>query len=355
MVGQRLEEIFTGRFGVLAFRRPRHRRALQGKVSGSNIAFALRYALESAVRLLFLRPRVVYIDVPKDRLSFIRTSPVLLTALVLRIRVIGDLAGADFQFLGSRSVIERYARWILRRLYRIRVLGPSVASTMHGHGLTNTVVVSNGIPEPPGAGERHAPDDVVRLLYVGKIAEAKGIFTLLEGVRHWNLARRVVLHVVGEWESEETRTKVMEIVQASELTDRIHFHGLLVNEAKWGAFRAAHILVHPTYWDGQPVTMLEALAFGLPIVATPVGAIPDTFRSGEEGYLMRENTAAELIAGVQEILRDTPTYESYSRRARRAYTERYTLDRFADNMDRLLQSALLGEDEIAETSNTPTA
>ena len=52
-------------------------------------------------------------------------------------------------------------------------------------------------------------------------------------------------------------------------------------------FRSADVLLHPTRWDGQPVTILEALAFGLPVVATSVGAIPDTIRSGVDGYLMR--------------------------------------------------------------------
>ena len=150
MVGQRLEEIFTDRFEVLAFRRPRHRKALQGKVSVSNIAFGLRYILRSAARLVALRPRVVYIDLPKDAVSFIRTSPVLLVAFALRIRVIGDLAGADFQFLDGRSAIERYGRWILRRVYVIRVLGPSVVATLHKRGLSNVTVVSNGIPDPSG-------------------------------------------------------------------------------------------------------------------------------------------------------------------------------------------------------------
>ena len=351
MVGQRLEEIFTDRFELLAFRRPRHRKALQGNVSVSNIAFGLRYILRSAARLVAVRPGVVYIDLPKDAVSFIRTSPVLLVAFALRIRVIGDLAGADFQFLDGRSVIERLGRWILRRVYVIRVLGPSVAATLRKRGLSNVTVVSNGIPDPPGAGERSAPSDVVHLLYVGKIAEAKGIFVLLEAVRSWSIPRPVMLHIVGEWESEAIRTRVMETVHATEITERVHFHGLLVGEAKWRAFREAHILVHPTYWDGQPVTMLEALAFGLPIVATPVGAIPDTLRSGDEGYLMRENTAAELIAGVEQILKDASTYKRYSLRARRAYTERYTLDLFGSNIDHLFRSALPGGDGTSATSD----
>ena len=69
-----------------------------------------------------------YVDIPKDSASFLRTSIVLLVALALRVRVVGDLAGADFPFLADGSRIARYAQSILRRLYRIRVLGGSIAT-----------------------------------------------------------------------------------------------------------------------------------------------------------------------------------------------------------------------------------
>jgi hypothetical protein len=104
--------------------------------------------------------------VAKDRPSFLWTSIVLLVALALRVRVVGDLAGADFPFLAGRSPVARYARGVLRRLHRIRVLGGSVAATLKARGLSNTIVVWNGVEEPPGARTgRTFPDGEARFLY----------------------------------------------------------------------------------------------------------------------------------------------------------------------------------------------
>jgi len=338
-----LAQCFAGRYSTLVFRRRGHTKAAQGRVTAGNLAFAVRFVLRSTLRLLAQRPRVLYVDVPKDAPSFVRTSPILLVALALRIRVVGDLAGADFQFLGTHSLPGRYGSWLLPRLARIRVLGEHVAATLERRGLGNAVVVPNGIAEPPGAPvdgrSAEAWSERRACLYVGKIAEAKGIFTLLDFVA---AARGrdedVHLHVVGEWESDDLRQRVLQVVDANGLQPHVEFHGLLVDAAKWAVFDAAHVLVHPTTWDGQPVTILEALAVGLPVVATQVGAIPDTVRSGVEGYLMADGSAEEVAAGVAAVTSDRETYAAYSRRARQSYLDRFTLARFESAMGDLLDA-----------------
>lgn len=340
MIGRQLEQCFTGRYSLLTFRRPRHARGDQGKVSGANLAFAIRFVAKSSLRLLRSRPRVLYVDIPKDGRSFLRNSGVLLTALLLRVRVVGDLAGEDFEFLRGRSLIGTYARGVLRRLHAIRVLGEHVAETLRAHGLENAVVVSNGIDEPPAANVERVLGPTPSFLYVGKLAEAKGVLTLLEFMR----ARKAAgepgrLHLVGEWESPAFESRVRELLAAGELADTVELHGLLVDEQKWAQFRSADLLLHPTHWDGQPVTILEALAFGLPVVATRVGAIPDTIRSGVDGYLMADGSAGELSTGVHTLTANPETYALFSLNARKSFLERFTAASFEAGMAALLEDA----------------
>ncbi len=343
IIGQQLEELFADTFSILKFRRATHRKQIQGRVSVGNVTFGMRYVAQSALYLARRRPAVVYVDLPKDKLSFLRTCGILLAARAFRIRVVGDLAGADFQFLDGHGVMQRVSRRLLSRLYAIRVLGASVAETLRRHGLTNAIVVANGISEPPGA-DKHAPGfDRLRFLYVGVVSQSKGVLTLLDFVRELagRGSRPFVLDVVGEWESEATKQRVLETLAGQGLEQHVCFHGLVVGAEKWELYRRAHVLVHPTYWDGQPVTILEALAFGVPVVATRVGAIPDTISSGVEGYLMGDNTAAEAIVGVEEITRDRATYDAYSARAREAYELRFSATVFGMRMAELLRSAVV--------------
>jgi glycosyltransferase involved in cell wall biosynthesis len=356
MVASVLERELGGRFSLLVFRRAGHDKRRQGRVNMRNVGFAVHYVGRSVWHIARTRPRVVYVDVPKDSASFLRVTPILMCCLLLRARVVGDLSGADFQFLRDRSLVAPFARALLRRLHAIRVLGPSVSATVTSYGLENAVPLSNGIPDPEGAHERALDPVETRLLYVGKIAESKGIFTLVDFMsQSADDDRRLALHVVGEFESDATRRRVMDLVGSLGISDRVVFHGLQVDEAKWSIFRSAHVLVHPSHWDGQPVTILEALAFGLPVVATRVGAIPDTLVDGREGYLMRDATTAELAAGVDRITSDRSTYSRFSRQARQAFEERYTASVFATRMADLLLSALDGAADVQLRSMTSTS
>ena len=346
VVGAQLERLFRDRYDVLAHRRARHHKARQGRRSLANLAFGVRYIVVCCAHLVVKRPRVMYIDVPKDKPSFARSSLVLLVALALRVRVVGDLAGADIAFLGERSPIAAYGRWVLRRLYCIRVLGSSISGALAVHGLHNTVEMSNGIADPPsadgpgGAGERTFPSSEARLLYVGKVAIAKGVLPLVAVVAEaWARGLDVTLDVVGEWESDATRERVCAAVVAAGVQDRVAFHGLLVGDRKWREYRRAHLLLHPTMWDGQPVTILEAFATGLPVVATRIGAIPDTVDHGVNGYISDTGATEDLLRGIRLLLRDAEAYASACSAARLAFEERYTEDVFARSMAALLEQA----------------
>jgi glycosyltransferase involved in cell wall biosynthesis len=338
MVGALLEQHFRDRCRVLAFRRPRHHRAAQGKVSRANVVFAIRFVATSAFAILRTRPRVLYVDLPKDAKSFMRNSLILLVALALRTRVVGDLAGGDFQFLSRPGWVAAYGRFLLRRVAVIRVLGTGVAETLQAHGLANARVLSNGIEEPPGAiVERRFPDEPA-FLYVGKLAEAKGVPTLVELMAR--LAAREEpgrLHLVGEWENAEFAARMTSTIEKAGVSDRITLHGLRVDDEKWHLFRSCDLLLHPTHWDGQPVTILEAFAFGLPVVATRIGAIPDTIDDGVDGRLMADTSVEELAGCVSAILAGPETYERYSRNARAAFVGRFSAERFVENMVDLLE------------------
>lgn len=342
MIAAELERLFTGRYRILSFQRPGHTKATQGRLSGGNLAFGLRYIARTCLELVLRRPTVLYLDIPKDRPSFVRSSVILAVASALRVRVVGDLAGGDFPFLDRGGIEGRLSRRLLSRLHAIRVLGDSIGERLRERGLSNAVAVSNGIARPAAASlpaERR--DQAIGLLYVGKVGESKGIFRLLAALAEGgDRPGRLPWHldVAGEWESEAVRAAALEVVAARGLADRVTFHGLAVDDAKWALFRRAHLLVHPTDWDGQPVTILEAFAFGLPVVSTRVGAIPDTVTDGIEGIVVTDTSPATLVAAIDRIA-EPSEYQRYSDAARAAFAARYETAVFERSMAALFDRA----------------
>jgi glycosyltransferase involved in cell wall biosynthesis len=338
MINALLERHLAGRFRLLPFRRPRHRRAAQGKVSRANVSFAVRFVATSVAALVRHRPRVLYVDLPKDGRSFVRNSAILVVAFLLRVRVVGDVAGADFQFLQAPGPIATYGRFLLRRVAVIRVLGADIARTLSDHGLDNAEVLSNGIDEPPGAKVDRSYPAEPSFLYVGKLADAKGVTTLVEYMSLRKARSQPgLLHLVGEWESPAYEEATWRRIEELGVQSSIVVHGLRVGDEKWELFRACDVLLHPTRWDGQPVTILEGLAFGLPVVATKIGAIPDTIDDGVSGRLMKGDSPQDLGEAVDEILADESTYLRYSSGARTAFMERFVAERFVENIAALLE------------------
>jgi len=336
-----LLEAFRDRFDTLEFTRVRHSKQSQGRFTAENLRFGLTYVAVTAARILHSRPKVLYLDIPKDFPSFLRTSGILLVARAMRVAVVGDLAGAAFPFLEKGGWKRNLGLWFLRPVHSIRVLSPSLVSRLHAAGLDNGVSVTNGITceAAEDVPERRLPP-VPQFLYVGKLTPAKGLWTILHFLEFCRSRHREIhVHLVGEWESRTLETEVMAWVRERNLESMLTVHGLLIGEQKWETFRRATVLLHPTLWDGQPVTILEALAFGLPVIATDVGAIADTVDHGKTGFIMKESSVEEVLRGTETILADPETYSRYAGEARKAYEERFRRETFVRRMEELFMKA----------------
>jgi glycosyltransferase involved in cell wall biosynthesis len=107
-------------------------------------------------------------------------------------------------------------------------------------------------------------------------------------------------------------------------------------------YAAFDALVLPSGNEGTPVSVIEALAAGTPVVATRVGGVPDVVRDGEDGFLVEPGASDELAARLAELARDPALRERFGAAGRARVLPRYAVDRLVDDIDRLYR-ALLAE------------
>jgi glycosyltransferase involved in cell wall biosynthesis len=210
---------------------------------------------------------------------------------------------------GDLAVFHRRLGTLRRRAFRavlhladrvLSVSAPSAHELEERFGAPRVDVLPNAAPPAVSLNER-APQEVDgNLLYVGGFANpVKGGEVLLEALplilRELPLAR-VVLAGPGE---PPQRVK--------ELGPRVAAVGWLDAEQKARAIREAQVFVLPSTSEGLPVALLEAMAYGKPIVASAVGGIPDVVTAGVEALLVpagRPDALAEAIltlAGDDEL------------------------------------------------------
>jgi glycosyltransferase involved in cell wall biosynthesis len=105
-------------------------------------------------------------------------------------------------------------------------------------------------------------------------------------------------------------------------------------------YAAFDALVLPSGNEGTPVSVIEALAAELPVVATRVGGVPDVVRDGEDGFLVEAGATDDLADRLAQLARDPALRARMGKRGRERVLPRYAVDRLVDDVDELYRSLL---------------
>lgn len=159
-----------------------------------------------------------------------------------------------------------------------------------------------------------------RLLFVGHIVDIKGVYELVEACsKHPNVTLRMVGHV-----EENVKVNLLQI--ASERSgDWLCFTGGLSREETIKEILAADALVAPSYIEGFPNVILEAMACETPIIASSVGAIPEMLDNGKCGVIITPRSVDEIINAINILLPDNYTKQRLTVNAVERVNREYTI------------------------------
>ena len=160
--------------------------------------------------------------------------------------------------------------------------------------------------------------------YIGRLAEEKGVWNFVRALPRIAAGRRDVHLLIGG--DGPLLPEIREFIRDSGLSDRVAFAGWIPYEDLPGRLNSLRLLVLPSYTEGLPNIMLEAMACGTPVLATPVGAVPDFIRDGETGFILASNTPEEIAASVLAVL-GRPELASVARAAGEYVREEITYER----------------------------
>lgn len=146
-----------------------------------------------------------------------------------------------------------------------------------------------------------AEGEPVRLLFVGWLEEKKGVFELIEACRQLSGSHKFVLNIVGEGNASAT---AHELIAENGLGLIVHFAGWLKGENLDRAFADADVLVLPSWAEGLPNAMIEAMAAKLAVIVSAVGNIPDVVVDGREVLLVQPRDIPALQSALARVIDD---------------------------------------------------
>ncbi len=211
----------------------------------------------------------------------------------------------------------------------VTAVSEPVGSSLAGFSGPSPVVVENGVSVSVGPEEAAAvrtelglsPSDSL-VVHVGNIRPGKGHDTLIEAVKHLPDDVTVVSIGAEKWKGDLDR--VRDEASAAGVSDRLRFLGRRPDALAFIA--AADIYVNPADHEGLPVTILEALALGRPVVATAVGGVPSVVRDRETGMLVQPQQPKQLAAAVRSLLDDPARAKQLAERGRLLVEKEYGLE-----------------------------
>jgi glycosyltransferase involved in cell wall biosynthesis len=250
----------------------------------------------------------------------------------------GDVPGHVREIETAHRLLTPLRRAALRRAVAVVANAPGLARLSESRDPVPVSVIPNGVDTAffhPGTRDRQ--EEETRILYVGRLHELKNIDRLLEAFALLRKdGRSASLDVVGDGPE---RARLASMADALGVAADVRWHGWCEKQELAALYRRATCLVNPSRYEGMPNTVLEAMASGLPVVASNVGGNNDLVTDGRNGFLFELADPPDLHRSLAKLLDDLPRARTMGTTGREMAVRNYSWTSVAERYVALLAAA----------------
>jgi len=314
----------------------------------------VRHAAMLIAAIVRFRPDVVYVHAASG-FSFSRDWALMAIARLMGRRVVCHYHGTRHTiFPSTETAFGRFAgRAMMAAAHRVIALSPGYRDTYaQVWGRSDLAWSPNLVDLAPYAGLPAtapwlAPGERA-VLFMGRLSAPKGIYDLFDAMapvlaNHPDV--RFVLAGVAETEAQEPLLRAE--VERRGLASRVTFLGSVEGREKALAYATSSVIAIPSWTEAFPLVIPEAMAGGVPMVVTAVGAIPDFLVDGEDGLLIPPRDPRALAAALDRLLSDESMRARMSARVRQRAEREFAVEVGAERVRQVLNELLAGRRQPA--------
>jgi len=264
-----------------------------------------------------------------ERGSFYRKSIYIIISKIFKKKTILHFHGAEFdEFYHSESnkIQKKYIRYILAQTNLIISLGEKWKEKIQNYTETKIVVLSNAVDVP---NENFYKIENNNIILLGRLEKRKGTFDLL------NIADNIIKNkpqvniiLAGDGDLEKVKYEINKKIYK----DNIKLLGWINKDEREELLKNTGIFVLPSYNEGMPMAILEAMSYGIPLVVSNVGDIPSVVNNKKNGYLINAGDKQDLERKILQLLNNNNLRQQISENN---YRKIYNSFNLKTNMDKL--------------------
>lgn len=290
--------------------RGRHGEGVAGKFALINVVYFVRQIIQYIWVSLRTRPHIVHLPI-NFSWAFWKEAGFILLARLMRMKVIAHLHEGVFDqyYLKSSSI----TRWMIFRVLKLSDIIVALSNHWRDFLLQNispdlhVEVVPNTVD--PMFATAISKATVVKseksVLFVGGLSHNKGVIDILKAVPTIiSCCDEAQFLFAGNPASKCVQEDIERLCEQGKFGESVKFLGVVTGQDKLELFQKSTIFVLPSYAENFPYALLEAMSVGLPVVTTPVGAIPELVEDGKNGFLITPGDHQALADSIIWLLQD---------------------------------------------------
>ncbi|MBX0313322.1 glycosyltransferase family 4 protein [Planococcus glaciei] len=261
-----------------------------------NSFFFLKALFAINTHLLFRNPQIVHLHM-SDKGSFIRKYIIFKVSKLLNKRVIVHMHGGNFDnfYLGLPKLLKVCANELLEKADKVITLGGNWEKILRSiEPKANIKVLKNSVPIPEFV-ERNQQEEF-NILFLAVINKEKGILDLIQASipvieKAVRQRKNVVFEIAGDGPA---LMQAKRMVADAGISSFYRFHGWVGFKEKKMLLERCDLFVLPSYFEALPMSVLEAISYGIPVVSTNVGSVDEAVRDGINGSLIEPGDISAL-------------------------------------------------------------
>ena len=282
--------------------------------------------------------------------SFTRKAIIIRLLKLLNVKFIIHIHGAKFNefYKNSNERKKLKIKKVLNEADKIIVLSNSWRDFFEKIVPKEKIIVLYNAVKLPKISLSEKNNHTCNILFLGRLGERKGVYDIIKVAKQLNANKKnVKIILAGDGQIE----KVRDLVKQEKLEEIIEVKGWINSKEKEILLQKADIYILPSYNEGLPMSILEAMSYSLPVITTEVGGIPEIIKNNENGILIKSGDIKSLEDNIIKLIEDENLRKNIGKQARKTIETKFNLENQIEKLEELFLNIKYKNIKVCLTSS----